>query len=735
MKKLLIVILFILLSNSNMANPISLDSALVLSNKIMVSRGYKEKTWVPSTSILRQRRAYAEGGAKAPAYYILHGSDGKGFVIVSADDCVRPILGFSPDGEFDPTGENLPPSMKEWLRSCEQQIYKVREYGVGQGEYLEQLWKSPSIGERKILLKTARWGQGVPFNQQCPYDNGERCLSGCVATAYAIVMRYYEQPEHGVGVTAKYTGKKNGITVEPRNLNHQYNWAQMPLDYIEGQYTQLQANCVSELMADIGAAIQADYSSAATSASLDTYGIVNHFTFNRGKRMDRNEHSEAEWHEKIKEELEKLHPILYRADDEIRTTGHAFIIDGYTSDRFYHINWGWNGLYNGDFTLDQLCPGESDYSSGHSMYTGCSPINNPSYPVIVNDEIPCISLSSAIALAPSDGTPTMIKLLSDFSDENIRIGTGVNAIIDLNGFQMTLLEYGIYNYGNLTIKNTGGNGRIVSTDNLALLQNYGVASIEGGEFLQLKQTEDNLDYRRCVWSSEESETYVKNGSFSSYGQVMCFKGDATISNGSFECKGNNAVISNYNTKGTLNISGGTFLNSCTHYDGVDYRRAIWTVEESETKITSGFFENSSTTQTLCFNGNATIAGGVIENKGSGIGCASNSKVAIYNTQIIAKRILYAWSGAELKCFGGLYSSLVLPEYLATGCFCTQNEDSATRDKYPYCVISTTEIGSYSIDRNYNNEIHYDLKGMHTEKETPGIHIIRKSNGRGEKVLF
>ena len=126
-------------------------------------------------------------------YSLNRKTDGKGFVIVSADDVARPILGYSLDAEILPDGE-LPLSMEQWLSSVSNQILLARQKGVVQTAEIARQWNNIKKGATKVQLQTAKWGQSAPYYDQCPLDNDTRSLAGCVPVAYAILMKYYGYP-------------------------------------------------------------------------------------------------------------------------------------------------------------------------------------------------------------------------------------------------------------------------------------------------------------------------------------------------------------------------------------------------------------------------------------------------------------------------------------------------------------------------------------------------------------
>ncbi len=287
---------------------------------------------------------------ETPTFYVFAPETGKGFVVVSAEDAVTPILGYSFEDEA-PEGE-LPCNLRLWFEATHNHISETRAEGTTATEETLQQWARASVGSSVLLLETAKWAQESPYNQQCPMDGNNRSVTGCVSTATAIVMRYYQYPDRGTGVTDAYTTSSRGIYVDSRSLEHEYNWSVMPLEDMSGNYTDEQAYAVSTLMADIGYLLQADYTSdetGTTTSGKQNVKLYEHFDYSPSMYwLDCEEFYSKEWHDILKDEMNSHGPVIYSS------FGHMFILDGYTDDEYFHINWGWGGYSNGYFLLSDL---------------------------------------------------------------------------------------------------------------------------------------------------------------------------------------------------------------------------------------------------------------------------------------------------------------------------------------------------------------------------------------------
>lgn len=284
-----------------------------------------------------------------PAFYVFDNLAGPGFVIVSGDDLVRPVLGYSYDNEFD--SENMAPHFISWMKEIEKQINYVRSNSTSASR------AASDNGTNQTVLKydTALWNQISPFNDMCPYDGDERSITGCVATAMAIVMKFHEWPDAGVGIIPSYVTVSKQITVPAIHLGHSYDWENMLMKYNLGTETIEEQNAVARLMADCGAAVKMDYTSSASGAFSEdvAHALVKYMKYDKSMMLkQRGYFSDDEWHEMLRNELKTHGPLYYSGQSD--SSGHAFVIDGYTEGDYYCVNWGWGGTLNGNFLLDAL---------------------------------------------------------------------------------------------------------------------------------------------------------------------------------------------------------------------------------------------------------------------------------------------------------------------------------------------------------------------------------------------
>ncbi|MDE5807003.1 MAG: thiol protease/hemagglutinin PrtT [Muribaculaceae bacterium] len=291
----------------------------------------------------------------APAVYIFNSADEKGFVALSADDAAIPLLGYSDNGMFSES--NMPPQLEWWLSEYASQIEYARKNKLPQ--YTSSKRKISRSGERKAIrpLMRTMWDQIQPYNAQCPLDGTDRTWTGCVATAMAQVMKYWNYPEKGTG-SITYSIESLEKKVSMNFGLKEFDWDNMKDIYIEGQYTQEEADAVAYLMKACGYSVKMQYSMDASGALGLNIGnaFTKYFEYDPNLLYTlRQYYSLGEWDEMMYENLKNVGPIMYGGGSTLGG-GHSFVCDGYDGEGMYHFNWGWSGMSDGYFALDALSP-------------------------------------------------------------------------------------------------------------------------------------------------------------------------------------------------------------------------------------------------------------------------------------------------------------------------------------------------------------------------------------------
>lgn len=297
----------------------------------------------------------------APALYVFDNEGKNGFVIVSGDDSAYPILGYSYEGDF-PEGQ-LPPNLESWLQGMKNQVNYLREQGAptltGSRAY---------TGEEVKKLNTALWNQDVPYNNETPVISGTKTPTGCTATATAIAMRYVKWPEKRTVLIPGYTTATLSVSVPGREVGEAYNWDNMTLEY-NNQSTESQKSEVARLMADVGVMLKSDYKTGETAAYMAhiANALITYMDYDKSIMFrERKMFMQEDWYDLLKNEFDNNRPVIYGGYNE--KAGHAFVLDGYTTENYFSVNWGWGGYCNGYFKLDAMVPSGSGIGGNNDHY-------------------------------------------------------------------------------------------------------------------------------------------------------------------------------------------------------------------------------------------------------------------------------------------------------------------------------------------------------------------------------
>lgn len=340
---------------------------------LLLALGYSSLQAKRITQWQAQQQAYSFWGKQMPqkakaksrtattaspsdAYYVFN-NDAGGFVIIAGDDAVTPVLGYTSTGSFD--AENLPDGLKDLLKSYERQIAALGDNYVAN----RTATRAAFTGEK--LLKTAEWNQMAPFNKYTPSNY----VTGCVATAGAIVMKHHGYPAKGTG-SHSYTWNGKTLTA---NFGHDYDWASMPVKY-DGT-NDADFDGVARLMADLGVAVEMNYAKDGSGSYIGDLvtALQKYYGYSKLSHLMAIEDVGAEaWNGRLREEIDANRPVLYAASDPARG-GHAFVIDGY-KDESFSVNWGWGGYCDGFYQIGALNPESEGMPTGDKYNVGQSAV-------------------------------------------------------------------------------------------------------------------------------------------------------------------------------------------------------------------------------------------------------------------------------------------------------------------------------------------------------------------------
>jgi len=306
--------------------------------------------------------AMAEGAVRVNKALRLQKIGGKS-VLRSADSRLPQNIAYF-DREVNVSA--MPQELKDFLSSYEEAMNRVAD-----GEELSSVLSvsrnivstADTVGP---ILGGIMFDQGTPYNDRCPFVGGGRAVTGCVATAMSQIMTFYKYPAVGVG-TATYTGTNGESTYN--YADHPFDWTNILDTYKNGEYTAAQGAAVAELCLAAGASVNMNYNAAASGANSDRVAPALRDIFGYdssiGYLHDATDDIIASvWVLRLKKEFDAGRPVYYAGSTQ--TSGHAFLMDGYTvtgDNVYFHLNWGWNGSYNGWFLITRLRPVDENYSS------------------------------------------------------------------------------------------------------------------------------------------------------------------------------------------------------------------------------------------------------------------------------------------------------------------------------------------------------------------------------------
>lgn len=363
-------------------------------------------------------------------YYVFNASQNQGYVIVSGDDSLTELVGYSDSGTIDM--ENLPDNLSSWLETYAEYVKAVRHSET-------EPFKNNLLASYPVirpLLGEIQWNQSMPYNDMCPYDSGagERCPSGCVATALAQIMKYWEWPVNGVG-SYSYTSNYGVLSAD---FTKTYQWDKMRDTYttyydndwnIIKEWTQEEGDAVAQLMADLGVALEMGYAPGGSGSNdiMVERAMRNHFRY-EVENHPRLSMTSSEFVDLLVTELRQSRPV-YFSGGSASGSGHAFVVDGCNSDGYFHVNWGWGGMSNGYFNVNYMNPNEQGIGGSDGGY---------------------FMRQSATTLKPyrdGDVAPEkQVKLSYSTSSSNDVAGLVANVESFSKYEQMNFTVYGLWNY-------------------------------------------------------------------------------------------------------------------------------------------------------------------------------------------------------------------------------------------------------------------------------------------------
>ncbi|MBR7053882.1 MAG: C10 family peptidase, partial [Prevotella sp.] len=363
MKKTTITLMMFLASMLSLANPIGKQKAREYAQVFFNSSGREivgEAQKAPGKMAASQDQPL----------YVFNAADNRGFVIIAGDDCIDPLLGYTETGSYNE--DDMPDNFKFWMEMMVNAINALPST-VAEGQADKALRQVAIHNAIQPLIKT-KWDQGSAtasgyiYNTLTPTINSKHCLTGCVATAGAQVMYYYQHPKKATKPVPGYESNSTlGMLKDLPSI--QFDWSQMKNTYSKSDKGTSSERAVSELMLYCGYAAYMDYGLYGSGANeyWMVQNMVELFDYDpyTWKYVTPSDYGVSEWDAMIYGELSSKRPVIFSGWGV--SGAHAFLCDGYDGAGLYHFNWGWGGSNNGYFKLIEPNPFKGSMDNGYSM--------------------------------------------------------------------------------------------------------------------------------------------------------------------------------------------------------------------------------------------------------------------------------------------------------------------------------------------------------------------------------
>ena len=422
------------------------------------------------------RPVYTQSAGSLPAAYVF--DTRSGYMVVSADDVAAPLLGYADEGSFD--AANIPDNLRYWLESYASEIAWARDNGV------EPARSRASRADRAPIapLVKTQWNQGSPYNNYCPIYNGSRSVTGCVATAMAQVMKYYNYPAKGTG-SHSYTTKTLKISQSMDFSSTSFRWTSMADSYGSFSSTS-QKNAVATLMHACGVSVDMDYTpneSGAPSMNVAS-ALANYFGYDKGVRyLMRDYYGMAEWEELVYNQLVEFGPVQYSGSNT--SAGHSFVCDGYSADGYFHFNWGWGGMSHGYFLLSALDPTSQGIGGSTAGY-------NSGQDIIAN-----------VATSGEGKMYEQMLIDGDFKIDTPQVQKGGYVVIVANAYNYSIAPISGF-YG---LKFTASDGSVTYAEAPQGYSNVAVLSGYGGWYVRMPSLAAGTYTVTPAWKSTTGEWF------------------------------------------------------------------------------------------------------------------------------------------------------------------------------------------------------------------------------------
>lgn len=365
------------------AAPRSVEQAREAALQQMKKHGANRASGQMSATNGAPQLVYSKAGKNAsPSYYVFSAGANRGFTIVSGDDRLPAIVGYTESGDFDTN--QLPTNFVSFMQAYQDFADNATDEQIAE----IATWRAQAAAHEAVEpFMKEKWNQTAPYNNWCPVYKNQRCVTGCVATAIGQILHYYSD-RHPTDLQANipaYTSIVQIVGTDGQTSTYKkdmpeiaagekYDWENM-LDVYTGSEIDTLKNAVAKLMLHVGCAVGMKYSPLSSGASATPETFTKYFGMDKElvSYYARADYQIAEWDHMLYKEIAAQRPVYYNGQS--MGSGHAFVIHGY-DDGFYYVNWGWGGYSDGYFDITILNPhntisaGASSTDDGYSMANG-----------------------------------------------------------------------------------------------------------------------------------------------------------------------------------------------------------------------------------------------------------------------------------------------------------------------------------------------------------------------------
>ncbi|MBR6092884.1 MAG: C10 family peptidase [Bacteroidales bacterium] len=417
-------------------------------------------------------------------YYVFNVSGDNGFVVVAGDDRVKPILAYSTTGRFNPN--DIADGFEFTLNSFCEEIQYVRDNNLAVTPDIKAEWTSvASTGKinqdratRAVVgpLCQTIWNQNYPWNSQCPEDaegSGGHVYAGCVATAMAQVMKFYDWPPMGTG---SHTYNPDGYAQQTANFGEtEYHFELMPNE-LDSLSTEEDYFYIAQFQHHCGIAVDMQYGGNGSGAYSEDVpsALRNYFRYNCDDHITNDNwwgqsYTNEEWIQMLKEGgLDENIPLYYSGQDDNWQGGHAFVCDGYDENDYFHFNWGWSGRDDAWCPIGALNTTKYAFNmmngfTGHIIPNSPEYLNRPEnitdFEVVENADMTSVRISWTNPETDQNGEPLTSCTVTVYRNRELIYTTESN-----KGQRMDFvdegLEAGLYQYSIVAENEFGFNKKV-----------------------------------------------------------------------------------------------------------------------------------------------------------------------------------------------------------------------------------------------------------------------------------